>query len=91
MNYEEVTSYKEAIEETKIRRISWKLLLGTSMRKYVELSLKSGLDKDRIIHNLVLIAHKNKYRLNMPFDKAVQNVRIGVSSIIAELKIYEVI
>ena len=91
MSYEDIENHKQAIEESTIRRVNWRAFLGIGMRKYVETCLKSGLDKETIIHNLILIAHRNKYKLNMPLPKAIQNVKIGVSSIISELKTYNLI
>lgn len=83
----EYSTYKEAIEKSKIPRIPWKAILGMSFTKFI-LTNKYTNDEE-IIHQILLKCRDKKELLVFwNWEDIAKNVKIGVSARRAEQKLY---
>ena len=83
--------WKEAVERSKIPRINWKRLLGRTMHKYVLDKRKEGYKKDDIIFFILKECREKPGEwIGWDFADVVKNVKIGVSTRLAEQSIYKV-
>lgn len=89
MSYPDVTTWKEAVESSKIPRINWKEILGTSMAKFILERKELGKTKEEVMHEILLKCKANAEKLELwSWRKIAQNVHIGLSARYAEIKIY---
>jgi len=81
--------WEDAVERSKISRISWKKVLGKSMNRYVYDAMENGQRQEDIIHQILIKAKKpesSQYIKGWNFQKVVDNVKIGVSARCSEFQ-----
>lgn len=84
--------WEKAAERSKIKRISWKRILGTSLNNYVASQSEAGHTKTEIITDIKRQTAKHFLTLSTDgwtWDKIEENLKIGVSARIAEVGIYK--
>jgi hypothetical protein len=83
-------TYKDEIERTKIPRVPWKFILGTSLTAYLrDNKYKTNEELTRIILFRVKEKLSNLQMMGWSFPEINKNLLISLSARRAEQKIYE--
>ena len=86
----QIESWQEAAEVTKIKRIDWKSILGKSFTQFVLDSHNQGVDPEEIVFLILKECRRNSICLiGWTWPEIFKNVKIGVSARLTEIKIYQ--
>ena len=84
--------WEEARDRSKIKRLSWKKILGMNMSKFVMMHRRVGRSQEDIVVEILRrcrLPSNKELTAGWYWQNIVKNVRIGVSARMAELNIYK--
>jgi hypothetical protein len=74
------SNWKEARERSRIPRVNWRRLLGKNLSTWLYQKFSDGWTPKRCIAYLNAVLKNEHDRVNLPLDKAMENMKISVSA-----------
>lgn len=83
------TEYKEAIKRSKIKRLNWKKILGSSLNTWVYSSCRQGYSEEQIVRETfertrVVWKYQPELFEGFTWLEVSKNIKIGVSARVTE-------